>query len=146
VFVESGGTWSQQAELTASDGAAYDNFGWSVALSSSTVVVGAPHHMVGSNITQGAAYVFAESGGTWNQQAELTSSDGVAYDYFGSSVAIGGSSVVAGPLSTRMTLCCLLQVRERRMCSSKVEERGISRRNCSHRTARKMTGLAIPSR
>jgi hypothetical protein len=96
VFVESGGTWSQQAELTASDGAAYDNFGWSVALSSSTVVVGAPHHMVGSNITQGAAYVFAESGGTWNQQAELTSSDGVAYDYFGSSVAIGGSSVVAG--------------------------------------------------
>jgi nucleoside-specific outer membrane channel protein Tsx len=96
VFVESGGTWSQQTELTVSDGAKKDDFGWSVALGSSTLVVGAPHHMVGSNITQGAAYVFVESGGTWNQQAELSSSDGVAYDFFGYSVALSGSTVVAG--------------------------------------------------
>jgi nucleoside-specific outer membrane channel protein Tsx len=96
VFVESGGTWSQQTELTVSDGAANDDFGWSVALGSSTLVVGAPHHMVGSNITQGAAYVFVESGGTWNQQAELSSSDGVAYDFFGYSVALSGSTVVTG--------------------------------------------------
>ncbi|MGA2004482.1 MAG: FG-GAP repeat protein [Terriglobales bacterium] len=96
VFGESGGTWSQQAELLASDGAARDNYGYSVAASGSTLVVGSPHHMVGSNVTQGAAYVFVESGGMWNQQTELSSSDGVAYDFFGYSVAFSGSTVVAG--------------------------------------------------
>ena len=42
VFVRSGTSWSQQAELTASDGAAFDNFGYSVALSGDTALVGAP--------------------------------------------------------------------------------------------------------
>ena len=53
VFVNSGGIWSQRGELIASDAVDYDNFGWSVALYRSTLVVGAPGH--GSN---GAAYVF----------------------------------------------------------------------------------------
>jgi hypothetical protein len=96
VFVESGGTWSQQEELTSSDGASEDSFGCSVAVGGSTAVVGAESHKVGSNAQQGVAYVFVESGLTWSQQAELTSSDGVAYDNFGSSVAIGGGTVVAG--------------------------------------------------
>ena len=96
VFVESAGTWSQQAELTLSDPVEYDQFGWSVALSGGMAVVGANNHTVGANIGQGAAYVFVESGGTWNQQAELTSSDGAAYDHFGQSVALSGSTVVAG--------------------------------------------------
>jgi len=96
VFVESGGTWSQQEELTASDGGGNDDFGWSVALSGSTMLMGATHHMVGSNITQGAAYVFVESGGTWSQQEELTSADGVANDFFGYSVALSGSTVLVG--------------------------------------------------
>jgi hypothetical protein len=96
VFVESGGTWSQQAELTASDGAAHDFFGGSVALSSGTAVVGAPGRTVGSNVSQGAAYVFVQSGGTWSQQAELTASDGTAQDYFGGSVAVNGTTVVVG--------------------------------------------------
>ena len=41
VFVESGETWTQQAELTASDGAAGDQFGFSVSVSGNTAVVGA---------------------------------------------------------------------------------------------------------
>jgi hypothetical protein len=96
VFVESGGTWSQQAELTASDGAAHDFFGGSVALSSGTAVVGAPGRTVGSNVSQGAAYVFVQSGGTWSQQAELTASDRAGGDEFGYSVAVSGSTVVVG--------------------------------------------------
>jgi hypothetical protein len=96
VFVQSGGTWSQQAELTSSDGAADDNFGSSVAVDGSTVVVGAIQHQVGSNSRQGAAYVFVQSGTKWSQQAELTSSDGAADDYFGTSVAVDGSTVVVG--------------------------------------------------
>ncbi len=96
VFVENGGTWSQRAELTASDGAAGDQFGFSVAVNGSTIVAGAPGQTVGSNQQQGAAYVFVESGGTWSQQAELTLADGAAFDYFGYSVAVSGSTAVVG--------------------------------------------------
>jgi FG-GAP repeat len=42
VFVRSGGVWSQQQKLAASDAAAGDQFGNSVAISGETVVVGAP--------------------------------------------------------------------------------------------------------
>ncbi len=98
VFTEGNGTWSQQAELTSSDGAAFNSFGVSVAVSGSTAVVGAWQHNVGSNQYQGAAYVFTESSGTWSQQAELTSSDGGAFDYFGGSVAVSGSTAVVGAL------------------------------------------------
>jgi hypothetical protein len=58
VFGLSGSTWSQTAELTSSDGAASDGFGSSVAVSGSTVVVGAAAHAVAGHAGQGAAYVF----------------------------------------------------------------------------------------
>jgi len=95
---------TQTAELTASDGAADDGFGGSIAISDdgSTVVAGAPHHAVASSNDQGAAYVFSEpaTGGWQNasQTAELTASDGAADDVLGTSVAVSGSgdTVVAG--------------------------------------------------
>jgi len=102
VFTESGKGWAdmtQTAKLTASDGAAHDTFGCSVAISGSTVVVGALQAKVGSNSNQGAAYVFTESGSAWTnmtETAKLTASDGAANDNFGYSVAISGSTVVAG--------------------------------------------------
>jgi len=43
VFNLGGGAWSQTAELTASDGALDDEFGFSVAVSGSVVIVGAPN-------------------------------------------------------------------------------------------------------
>jgi hypothetical protein len=92
VFVQSGTAWSQQAELTASDGAANDQFGFSVAISGATVVVGAP----GGETVPGAAYVFAASGTAWSQQAELTASNPVAGDQFGISVAIFGATAMVG--------------------------------------------------
>jgi len=97
VFVKSSGTWSQQAELTASDGTNGEALGASVAISGSTVVAGAPNRQV-THLFQGAAYVFVESGGTWSQQAELTSPDGEELDYFGSSVAVSGSTAVVGAM------------------------------------------------
>jgi hypothetical protein len=96
VFVNNGGTWSQQAELTASDGASSDNFGYSVAVSGNTIVVGAPSKIVNGNDAQGAVYVFVESGGAWSQQAELTASDGRAVDALGTSVSLSGNTIVAG--------------------------------------------------
>ena len=52
-FVLSNGIWTQQAKLTASDGASGDQFGTSVSLDGQTAVIGAP-----GNSGQGAAYVF----------------------------------------------------------------------------------------
>jgi len=92
VFVRSGSIWTQQAKLTASDGLNGDEFGFNIAISGSTVVVGVDV----KNQAAGVAYVFVRSGTIWSQQAELTASDGVAYDHFGVSVAISGSTTVVG--------------------------------------------------
>ncbi|MBS1795246.1 MAG: FG-GAP repeat protein [Acidobacteria bacterium] len=96
VFTRSGSTWSQQAKLLPADGAAGDNFGTSVALDGETAVVGAIYSNVGANADQGAAYVFNRAGAVWTQQTKLAAADGIAYDYYGRSVAISGSVIVAG--------------------------------------------------
>jgi hypothetical protein len=94
VFVRSGSTWTQQAQLTAADSANSDQFGISVALSGDTALVGAWLNDVVTT-DQGAAYVFVRSGSTWTQQARLTVADGAPFDQFGFSVALGGSGDTA---------------------------------------------------
>src|SRR5437764_1371181 len=82
---------------TSSNGAANGQFGYSVAISGNTLVVGAPGTTVGSNANQGAAYVFTEPVSGWadmTETAELTASDGAASDAFGFSVSISGHTIV----------------------------------------------------
>jgi hypothetical protein len=88
------------ARLTASDGAASDRLGGSVAVDGDTIVAGAAAHKVGPNDSQGAAYVFVKPGTGWRnttQSAELTASDGAASDGFSAAVGISGDTIVAGP-------------------------------------------------
>ncbi len=92
VFERTGTAWTQHAKLTASDAAATDEFGWSVAILGSTALVGAPFE----HSKAGAAYVFARSGDSWSQKAKLTASDAAEDDFFGGSVAISGSTAVVG--------------------------------------------------
>jgi hypothetical protein len=88
---------TQTAKLTAStDLTASAHFGYAVAISGNTVVVGAYEATVGGNRLQGAAYVFVQSGSAWPQSQELLASDGAANKMFGYSVAIDGSSIVVG--------------------------------------------------
>jgi hypothetical protein len=85
----------QQAELSASDGAAGNGLGFAVAVSGNTIVAGA----VGANTDQGAAYVFTMPASGWanaTQSAELTASDGRAGDALGRAVAVSGNTIVAG--------------------------------------------------
>jgi hypothetical protein len=98
VYARAGTTWTLQATLTATDGAAHDAFGTAVALSGESALVGAEHHDAGGKTERGAAYVFLRSGGSWTQQAELTSADGVAGDHFGISVAISGQRALVGAM------------------------------------------------
>ena len=98
VFVKLGTGWAtgnQTAKLTASDGAANDEFGTSVAADGDTIVAGAP----GDDSDEGSAYVFVRPGTGWatgNQTAKLTASDGAAGDEFGISVAVDGATIVVG--------------------------------------------------
>jgi FG-GAP repeat len=96
VFVKSGANWVQQQKLTASDGARNDQFGYSVAISGDTLVVGANLDQIGTQSGQGSAYVFARSGTNWSQQAKLTASDGASTHAFGTSVAISGDTIAVG--------------------------------------------------
>jgi hypothetical protein len=96
VFVRSGTSWSQQEQLTASDGAASDEFGHAVALLGDTAVIGAWLHDVADAIDEGSAYTFTRSGTTWTQQQELTAADSAVGDQFGTSVALSGNTLIAG--------------------------------------------------
>ncbi len=89
IFTNSGGTWSQASELLASDGATGDTFGYPVVLNDTGTIalIGANN----KNSSQGAAYVFTNSNGSWSQTTELIASDGVAGDSFGGSIAINSS-------------------------------------------------------
>ncbi len=84
------------ARLTASGGAAYDQFGVSVAMTATTAVIGANAHDTGGKNNAGAAYVFVKSGSTWTLEQKLVASDGVANDQFGYSVAVAGDTIVVG--------------------------------------------------
>ena len=98
VFTRNDGVWDDGVKLTASGGAAYDNFGISVAVDGDTVVVGAPGND-GAGADSGSVYVFVKPTGGWatsTETAKLTASDGAALDYFGYSVAVDGDTVLVG--------------------------------------------------
>ena len=96
VFVRSGTTWTQQAELTAPDAAAGDQFGYSVALSGDTALVGADLKTVGAKARGGTAYVFVCSGTTWTQQAELPAPSPTTGGHFGWAVSLSGDRALIG--------------------------------------------------
>lgn len=96
VFERNGNQWVEQAKLTASDGAAADNFGFGVAVNGATIVIGAPGADIGPNANRGAAYIFERQANKWLERGKLTASDGAAGDNFGNSVALGASALVVG--------------------------------------------------
>ncbi len=99
VFVE-GATWTEQAKLTASDGATNDLFARSLSVSGDTVVIGAAQDDDGG-IDSGSAYVFTRAGTTWTQETKLAATDAGAGQWFGYSVAAaGGTLVVGAPYAT----------------------------------------------
>jgi FG-GAP repeat len=91
--------WGEVKKLIASDGAKYDYFGWSVAISGSMVVIGAPAFRGGTNNNGGSAYLFERNQGgtnTWGEVKKFLARDRGRTDRFGFSVAIRDSTVVVG--------------------------------------------------
>lgn len=97
VFTRAGGVWTQQQQLVAADGAAGDLFGYAVAISGDTALVGAVHANAGFSITDaGAVYVYVRSSGVWTQQQKLTAPISGSYLYFGCSVGLSGDTALVG--------------------------------------------------
>lgn len=99
----------QQAYLKASNSEKNDFFGFSVAVSNGTVVVGAPgEDSAGTGVNPdaqannalvapGAVYVFVRAAdGSWSQQAYLKASNTDQHDHFGIAVDISGDTIVVG--------------------------------------------------
>jgi uncharacterized repeat protein (TIGR01451 family) len=93
VFDFNGTSWSETTKLTASDGAMFDNFGWSVSLSGDRALIGARLDGGGNS---GSAYVFDFNDTSWSETAKLTASDGAAGDSFGYSVSLSGDRALIG--------------------------------------------------
>ena len=83
----------QIAKLLPDDGAVEDYFGWSVAISGATAIVGAYRDDDHGNAS-GSAYLFDTSMG--EQITKLLPDDGAADDYFGGSIAISGATAIVG--------------------------------------------------
>ena len=87
-----------EVKLLASDAETGDVFGWSVAVSGDTAIVGARREDAGG-IDAGAAYIFQRDQGgpdNWGELKKLTASDIQEDDEFGSSVAISGDTALVG--------------------------------------------------
>ncbi|CAN0529104.1 unnamed protein product, partial [Laminaria digitata] len=91
-----GETWTQQTELSASDGAPGDGFGNSVDISGNYIVVGASGDDNERGDGTGTAYVFLKGSETWSEQARLVPDDGQNADAFGAAVSIDGDYIAVG--------------------------------------------------
>ena len=92
VYRRTGTRWVEEQELTSSAVQDGDRFGASVAISGTTIVVGAP----GSSTRAGAAYVFTESNGTWTVGTPLAATNAAPGDEFGAAVARSDPWTVIG--------------------------------------------------
>ena len=82
-------------KLTASDGAAWDRFGFSISIDGDTAIIGA----IGDDengTDSGSVYVYERINNLWSEQYKLTASDGASGDLFGKSVSIDGDTAVVG--------------------------------------------------
>ncbi len=87
--------WGMLQKILASDGAAYDSFGFAVSVSGDRALIGA----YGDESETGSAYIFERywgPPGTWTERTKLTASDGQADDRLGHAVSISGETALVG--------------------------------------------------
>ena len=107
VYRRTGGVWSQEAYLKASNTEAGDQFGSAVAVSGNLIAVAAENEQSqasGLNGDQsdnslnssGAVYLFEFAGGTWTQIEYIKASNTGNLDLFGRSLAFSGGVLVVG--------------------------------------------------
>jgi uncharacterized protein (TIGR03437 family) len=96
VFTRNGAVWTFQQKLLANDGAANQQFGFSVALDGDTALVSALFGSGAASANQGAVYVFTRNGANWTLQQKLNANDGASGETFGGAVALDGDTALIG--------------------------------------------------
>jgi hypothetical protein len=94
VFENGRNGWAQSQRLLASDGVAYDYFGWSVGVLGTRMTVGASAKSHPGAGHGGAIYAFEKAGSLWSQTQEFWPDDAVGDDGFGSVVALSSDHVI----------------------------------------------------
>lgn len=94
VWLRTGNTWALQQRLVSGDAGTNEQFGWSVAISGDTLVVGSPLADA-SGSDSGSVFVYTRSAGVWTLQTQLTSATVDSNDNFGFAVAIEGDTLIA---------------------------------------------------
>jgi hypothetical protein len=95
VFSFDGSNWVPQQKIHAQDATEGASFGYHLAVSGDTIVVGAPGDAVGTH-TRGAAYVFSRRSHGWLQDRKLVAKDSDVFDGFGLRVAVSGDTIAVG--------------------------------------------------
>jgi len=91
LFARGGTEWGPPVRLTASNGAAFKQFGQSVALSQEHALIVARDSQ---GTGDGSVYVFTRAGSGWTEQVELRS--GTFFTSFGVAVAVSGDTALVG--------------------------------------------------
>ena len=95
IYKRNGTEWTEQAILTASDGATNDWFGVTVSIQGEYAIIGSRYDDNDNGSNAGAAYIFKRNNTTWTELQKLTASDGADNDLFhktsiyGDYIAIG---------------------------------------------------------
>ncbi|WP_437711712.1 FG-GAP-like repeat-containing protein [Sorangium sp. So ce448] len=95
VFTKSGGVWTQEARLSASDPGTYDRFGHDLAADGDTIAIAAPTAQDYGYI-HGKAYIFDKVGGVWTETKKLLPADLTQTSHFGTGIAMSGDTVAVG--------------------------------------------------
>lgn len=96
VFRRVNDAWIEEGKLVASQAAAAVEFGNTVNIDGTTVVIGAANETYDNRDKAGAAYVFEHDGKSWSETARLTAPDGEGGDLFGIDADVEGDTLLVG--------------------------------------------------
>ncbi|MEM7799582.1 MAG: hypothetical protein AAF633_10360 [Chloroflexota bacterium] len=98
VYSGSGASWSRVDKITAFDAAGGDRFGWGVAISEGTAIVGSLYEDSSAQ-DAGSAYLYTLENNSLAFDEKITPSDGAQGDLFGRSVDIQGDTAAVGAMN-----------------------------------------------
>ena len=88
--------WIEYQKLNASDGEEEDYFGEPISIYEDYAVIGAYWDSNSNGLHTGSAYVFRNSGSSWDEVSKLIASDVQDYNHFGISASIYGDYIIIG--------------------------------------------------
>ncbi len=95
IFYNNLENWEQTQQIESLDAVLGDQFGGSVSISGEYAAIGAEYKS-DDGTWSGAAYVFHDNSGIWEQDIKLTASDAGSQKHFGSSISIIGDTLIVG--------------------------------------------------